>query len=105
VDRRESGSLTPPVCDGFYVYILGCADGTFYTGWTNRLAKRLRDHNTPGKGAKYTRSRMPCRLLYYESFDDRESAMKREWEIKHRLSRQQKEELIRGSEKTRGSHK
>ena len=86
----------PPAGIGAYVYILACADGTLYTGWTNDLAKRVADHNEPGRGAKYTRSRMPCRLVYYEVFDDKESAMKREWEIKHRLSRKQKEALIRG---------
>ena len=85
----------PPAGIGAYVYILSCADGTLYTGWTNDLTKRVADHNTPGRGAKYTRSRMPCRLVYYEVFDDKESAMKREWEIKHRLTRKQKEALIR----------
>ncbi len=80
-----------------YTYILVCADGTYYTGWTNDLEKRVREHNTPGKGAKYTRSRMPCRLVYSEEFDDRQDAMRREWEIKHRLTRRQKEALIAGA--------
>lgn len=87
--------MQPPAEEGAYVYILECADGTFYTGWTNDLKKRLSDHNAPGKGAKYTRSRMPCHLIYYEVFTDKESAMKREWEIKHRLTRGQKESLVR----------
>ena len=80
-----------------YTYILVCADGTYYTGWTNDLEKRVREHNTPGKGAKYTRSRMPCRLVYSEEFKDKQDAMRREWEIKHRLTRRQKEALIEGA--------
>jgi len=78
-----------------YTYILLCADGTYYTGWTTDLARREREHNRPGKGAKYTRSRIPCRIVYYESFDDKRDAMRREWEIKHRLTRAEKESLIR----------
>ena len=77
-----------------YTYILKCADGSFYTGWTNDLKKRVRDHNTPGKGAKFTRSRRPCRLVYYEEFSDKRDAMRREWEIKHRMTRAEKETLI-----------
>ncbi|MCR5674329.1 MAG: GIY-YIG nuclease family protein [Lachnospiraceae bacterium] len=77
-----------------FVYMLECADGTLYTGWTNDLEKRVRDHNTPGKGAKYTRSRMPCRLVYRECCTDKQAAMRREWEIKHRLSREKKLALI-----------
>ncbi len=79
-----------------YTYILECADGTYYTGWTNDLKQREKDHNTPGKGAKYTRSRMPCKVVYYEVFEEKSDAMHREWEIKHKLSREDKKELIRG---------
>lgn len=71
-----------------YTYILKCADGTLYTGWTNDLDKRLAAHNA-GKGSKYTRSRRPVSLLYYETHDTKEEAMRREWAIKQ-LSREEK---------------
>ena len=75
-----------------YTYILKCADGTLYTGWTNDLDKRVKAHNL-GKGAKYTRGRLPGTLAYYEAFDTKEAAMSREYEIKH-LSRSEKDALI-----------
>ena len=75
-----------------YTYILRCADGTLYTGWTNDLEKRLAAHNA-GTGAKYTRPRRPVTLVYHEVFETKEAAMRREWEIKH-LSRSQKLRLI-----------
>ncbi len=75
-----------------YTYILKCKDGTYYTGWTNNLEKRLQAHND-GKGAKYTKYRRPVQLVYYESFDSKQEAMSREYAIK-RLSRKEKEELI-----------
>lgn len=75
-----------------YTYILKCSDGTFYTGWTNDLEKRLKAHNE-GKGAKYTKARRPVTLVYYECFFSKEEAMKREYEIKH-LTRKKKEKLI-----------
>ena len=71
-----------------YTYILRCADGSLYTGWTNDLEKRLMAHNS-GKGAKYTRSRRPVELMYYESFPTKSEAMHREAEIK-KLSREEK---------------
>ena len=71
-----------------YTYIVKCADGSFYTGWTNNLEKRVRDHNV-GKGAKYTKSRRPVVLVYYELFETKEGAMSREYAIKQ-LSRQKK---------------
>lgn len=77
----------------YHIYILECSDGTYYTGFCTDVAKRLEEHNS-GKGAKYTRGRTPCKLLYTESFSDRSSALKREWEIKHKLSRKGKERLI-----------
>ena len=77
----------------FYVYILRCSDGTLYTGYTNDVERRLRTHNS-GRGAKYTRSRVPCELVYKEGFKDKSSAMKREYFIKHSLSRKEKLELI-----------
>lgn len=75
-----------------YTYILKCRDGTLYTGWTNNLEKRIAAHNS-GKGAKYTRARKPVRLVYYEIFEEKEEAMKREYAIKH-MSRKEKEKLI-----------
>lgn len=75
-----------------YTYILKCKDGTLYTGWTNNLDKRLKDHND-GKGAKYTKARRPVELVYYEEFELKEEAMKREYAIKQ-LTRKQKEELV-----------
>ena len=75
-----------------WTYILRCADGTYYTGWTNDPGRRLRAHNA-GRGAKYTRSRLPVELVYLESFETKEEAMSREWHIK-RLTRLQKQELI-----------
>ena len=71
-----------------FTYILVCADGTLYTGWTNDLEKRLAAHNA-GKGAKYTRSRRPVRLFYYEEFEEKCEAQRRECEIK-RLPREKK---------------
>ena len=64
-----------------YTYILECKDGTLYTGWTNNLEKRLKDHNE-GRGAKYTKARRPVTLVYYEEFESKEEAMKREYAIK-----------------------
>ena len=67
-------------------------DGTYYTGWTNDLDRRLKAHNE-GKGGKYTRSRRPVRLVYYEEHETKQEAMRREWEIKQ-LTRAGKEELL-----------
>ena len=75
-----------------YTYIVECKDGTLYTGWTNNLEKRIADHNN-GRGAKYTRARNPVTLVYYETFEVKQEAMKREYAIKH-LSRTEKEPLI-----------
>ena len=77
-----------------YTYILKCADGTLYCGWTNRLEARVKAHNE-GRGAKYTKGRGPVSLVYYEEFETREEAMRREAAIK-KLSRREKEELIGG---------
>jgi putative endonuclease len=75
-----------------YTYIVQCADGSLYTGWTNDLEKRLQAHNS-GKGAKYTRSRLPVTLVYYEAFETSREAQSREVKIKQ-LTRAQKLELI-----------
>ena len=79
-----------------YTYIVKCSDNTFYTGWTNDLKKRIDMHNS-GKGAKYTKARLPVELVYYEAFDTKEEAMSREWHIK-RLSRSEKQKLIEASD-------
>ena len=79
-----------------YTYIVRCSDGTLYTGWTNDLKKRIKDHNE-GRGAKYTRSRRPVVLAYYEEFATKEEAMSREWAIKQ-MPRRKKEEIIRQAE-------
>lgn len=75
-----------------YVYILECADGTLYTGWTNNLEKRIEMHSK-GIGAKYTRGRGPVKLIYHEIFENKNDAMKREYAIK-RLTRKEKLKLI-----------
>ena len=77
-----------------YTYMLKCSDGTIYTGWTNDLEKRVEAHNS-GKGAKYTKARRPVELAYYEDFETKEQAMKREYAIKQ-LGRKEKQELIAG---------
>ena len=76
-----------------YTYIVECADGSLYCGWTNNLEKRIADHNA-GKGAKYTKSRLPVKLVYHETFETKEEAMSREWHIKQ-LRREAKLELIK----------
>lgn len=75
-----------------YTYIVKCADGSFYTGWTTDIERRLKCHNA-GKGAKYTRPRLPVELVYFESFKTKEEAMRREAAIK-KLSRERKEQLV-----------
>ena len=75
-----------------YTYIVRCKDGTFYCGWTNNLEKRIASHNA-GTGAKYTKTRLPVELVYFETFDTKEAAMSREYAIKQ-LSRMQKIKLI-----------
>ena len=79
-----------------YTYILECADGTLYCGWTNDLEKRVQAHNA-GKGAKYTKTRRPVVLKYHEIFSTKREAMKREWALKQ-LSRKEKLQLIAASE-------
>ncbi len=76
-----------------YVYIIKCKDNSLYTGWTNNLERRFKAH-TEGKGAKYTRGRGPLELVYFEEFEDKIEAMKREYEIK-KMSRKNKLEMIK----------
>lgn len=75
-----------------YTYLLECADGSLYCGWTNHLKERVKAHNE-GRGARYTKSRRPVTLVYYEEFDTRQEAMQREWAVKQ-LSRKEKLRLI-----------
>jgi len=75
-----------------YVYIVRCADGTLYTGWTANLNERIKTHNK-SKGAKYTRGRLPVELVHFEMFEDKSSAMKREARIK-KMTKIQKKQLF-----------
>lgn len=86
MDKQESSQN--------YTYILQCADGTLYCGWTNDLDRRLAAHNA-GTAAKYTRTRRPVTLVYYERFATKQEAMSREFHIK-RLRRREKLRLIKG---------
>ena len=82
----------PPVDADHVVYVLECADGTFYTGYTTDLDRRLAEHDD-GEGAKYTRGRTPIELRYCEAYESRSAAMSREYEIKQ-LTRAAKERLV-----------
>ncbi len=79
-----------------YCYIVECADGTYYTGWTVDPEKRVAVHNQ-GRGARYTRAHGPVKLVYVEELPDRKSAMKREIAIK-KMERKRKLKLIEGRE-------
>ena len=81
-----------------YTYMLECRDGSLYVGWTDDLEKRIRTHQA-GRGGKYTRSRLPVRLAYFEELPDKSAAMSREWHLK-RLTHQQKLALIDRAEQT-----
>ena len=81
-----------------YTYMVRCGDGTIYTGWTNSLERRIAEHNS-GRGAKYTRSRRPVELIYYEETPSKQEAMRREREIK-KMTRKQKMELIKINKKS-----
>ena len=76
----------------WYVYMLRCRDGSLYTGYTDDVSRRLAVHQS-GKGAKYTRSRLPVELVYQEEFSDKSAALKREIAIK-KLKKPQKEAMI-----------
>ncbi|WP_336136538.1 GIY-YIG nuclease family protein [Natronomonas amylolytica] len=78
--------------DSHYVYVLECADGSLYTGYTTDVERRVREHDA-GDGAKYTRGRTPVELVHTESFESKSAAMSREYEIKE-LSRADKERLV-----------
>lgn len=75
-----------------YCYIVECADGTYYTGWAVDPEKRVKIHNK-GRGAKYTKMRLPVKLVYVEEQPDRVAAMKRERAIK-KMTREKKQKLF-----------
>lgn len=79
----------------YYTYLLECSDGTLYCGYTNDVEARVRTHNE-GRGAKYTKSRLPVRAVYVEPHETKSEAMSREGKIK-RLTRAEKLELIKNS--------
>lgn len=93
-DARRGTSEEPPSGDSpaFFVYVLACADGTLYTGYTNDVEQRVRAHNA-GKGAKYTRSRTPVEVVAQARFDTKHEAMSAEYRFKH-LSRNAKDGLL-----------
>ena len=78
-----------------YTYMVKCADGTLYTGWTNCVEKRLKAHNEGKAGAKYTRAKRPVELVYYEGYATKEEAMRREYAIKQ-LTRKEKLKDFKG---------
>ncbi|PIY79046.1 MAG: hypothetical protein COY81_04770 [Candidatus Pacebacteria bacterium CG_4_10_14_0_8_um_filter_43_12] len=80
----------------WWVYIVECADGSFYTGSTPDITSRVKKHND-GMGAKYTRNHLPVKLVYFEPYPDRSAAAKREIELK-KLKHRQKKELAVGFE-------
>ena len=82
---------------GWFVYILRCSDGTLYTGITTDVARRVAEHNSPDKGAKYTRSRRPVERVYDKAAKSKSEAYKEEYRIK-KLSRKKKLELIQKEE-------
>jgi putative endonuclease len=78
----------------YYTYMVRCSDDTLYTGYTDDVSKRIKVHNS-GKGAKYTRSRLPVELVYFKEFETKSEAMSEEYRIKQ-LKRTEKEKLIKG---------
>lgn len=80
----------------YTLYLLRCSDGTLYTGITADLQRRIHEHNTSDKGAKYTRSRRPCVIVYHEQFKNKSAALKREIAIK-KMTRVKKETLFLNS--------
>ncbi|MEF8826653.1 MAG: GIY-YIG nuclease family protein [Halapricum sp.] len=80
------------MAEDYYVYVLHCADDTFYTGYTTDIDRRVNEHEA-GRGAKYTRGRTPVEVVHVESYASKSEAMSREYEIKQ-YSRAEKERLI-----------
>jgi len=77
----------------WFLYVIHCSDDTLYTGVTTDISRRIHEHNTSSKGAKYTRTRRPVELVYSVDFDNRSSAQKAEYKFK-KLTRKQKNEVI-----------
>lgn len=77
----------------YYAYIALCSDGTYYVGYTDDVKKREKAHNL-AKGAKYTRSRLPVSIVYFEECEDKSAAMSREWHLK-KLTHAQKDEIVK----------
>lgn len=82
----------PTMTDDHYVYVLECADGSLYTGYTTDVERRVAEHDC-GEGAKYTRGRTPVELVHVEGFESQSTAMAREYEIKQ-LGRREKARLV-----------
>lgn len=85
-----------------HVYVLECADGSYYTGYTTDVERRVAEHDA-GDGAKYTRGRTPVELVHVETYDSQSAAMQREHEIKQ-LRRGEKESLVDSSDDEPPSH-
>jgi len=77
----------------WFLYVLKCDDGTLYTGVTTNIQRRLKEHNTSSRGAKYTKTRRPVEVVYWTCFRDRSSAQKAEYKFKQ-LTREQKKKVI-----------
>ena len=93
MDVSQISAILPDMEKKHFVYILRCADGTFYTGYTTDPERRTKVHNS-GRGAKYTRPRRPVEIIYLEEYDDKAEAQRREYAIKQ-LTRAEKENLIK----------
>lgn len=87
--QKKKDTLEKKKC---YAYMVRCSDHSLYTGWTNDLEQRIAAHNS-GQGAKYTKSRRPVTLVYYEVFEEKQDAMRREYAIKQ-LTKKEKEKLV-----------
>lgn len=79
----------------YYMYVVKCCDNTFYTGYTTDVNRRIIEHNTSEKGAKYTKYRRPVQLVFYQDYETKQLAMKAEARFK-KLSRKAKEQIIYG---------
>ena len=83
----------------WFLYVLQCSDGTYYTGVTTNIKRRLKEHNNSKLGAKYTRARRPVEIVYVSEYDNRSSAQKAEYKFKQ-LTRKQKESIINERQQT-----
>ena len=93
VEDRMATSEDPDASGGeHHVYVVECSDGSYYTGYTTDVERRVAEHNA-GDGAKYTRGRRPVTLVHVEAFDSQSRAMQREYAIKQ-LSRRAKERIV-----------